>query len=260
MINYANMPGKPRRDLHVFYILDTSGSMRGLSISTLNQAMRESMVILRDVARNNGDARIKVSVLEFNSYCRWMQPNGPEDMEDFMWSNLEAGGLTCMGAALKELNSKLSKDAFLRSSTGLYMPVLIFMTDGFANDDYEGALAETKENHLFKGAIKIGFAIGEDADFNMIEKVVDSPKAVIRTTDLDKFAEMLRFVTESATTLSITPDGMGVSLSDEVVRRARRHVGLDVEEESSDGETSANDDVTFSWDAVDVHSWDFPDL
>ena len=31
----------PRKELHVFYVLDTSGSMEGAKISALNHAMEE---------------------------------------------------------------------------------------------------------------------------------------------------------------------------------------------------------------------------
>ena len=48
----------PRKDLHVFYILDTSGSMDGTKISTLNRAMEESTQALADVAKSNGDAKL----------------------------------------------------------------------------------------------------------------------------------------------------------------------------------------------------------
>ena len=34
-----DMTGTPRKDLHVFYVLDTSGSMSGDKISTLNRAI-----------------------------------------------------------------------------------------------------------------------------------------------------------------------------------------------------------------------------
>lgn len=260
---YREMPSRPRRELHVFYILDTSASMRGTPIAKLNQGMRESLVELKSVVENNGDARVKVSVMEFNSRPRWLQPNGPEDLEDFLWENLTASGLTCMGAAISELDSKLSKDGFLKSSTGLYMPILIFMTDGFANDDYEVALEHANQNPLFRGAVKIGLAVGNDADFNMIEKVTGSADSVIRTTDLDQFIKLLVFVTESASTMSITPDGGmqetmpnddNIVISERVVSEAKRAVGIaDRYEHPSTGRVA-------TFNSQRVPSWVLPEF
>lgn len=188
-----------RRELTVFYVLDTSGSMTGAPISTLNRAMEETIEVLKD--QKNSDAKLKIAVLEFNSGCKWVQPAGPEEMEDFFWEDLEAGGLTDVGAALNELDDKLSTKAFLDSMTGAYMPIIIFMTDGYATDDYTKALDEIRKNKWFKRATKIGFAIGDDPDLKMICEVVGNSEAVVRTNDLELFAQLLRFASVTASML-----------------------------------------------------------
>ncbi|MGN0362313.1 MAG: VWA domain-containing protein [Bilifractor sp.] len=192
----------PRRVLNIFYVLDTSGSMTGTPIATLNRAMEETVQVLQDQAVSNADAQLKIGVLEFNSGCKWLQPNGPEDMEDFIWQDMSAGGLTDMGAALNELDDKLSRHAFLKSMTGAYLPVIIFMTDGFPTDDYKKALAKINENKWFRRAAKIGFAIGDNADTQMIANIVGNSEAVIRTSDLELFARLLRFVSVTSSTLA----------------------------------------------------------
>ena len=94
MPSLDNRGATPRRDLHVFYVLDTSGSMEGNPIQILNQAMLETIGVLKKVAKSNGDAQLKLSVLEFGSMVRWMQKDGPQKVEDFVWQDLSAGGLT----------------------------------------------------------------------------------------------------------------------------------------------------------------------
>ena len=262
---YKNTQPKPRRELHVFYVLDTSGSMRGSAISTLNRAVNNCLTVLKREAHDNGDAKIKISVLEFNSMCHWMQPDGPELVDDFLWTNLTAGGLTSMGAAIRELNSKLSRDGWLRSSTGLYMPILIFMTDGFANDDYKAAVDEAMDNDLFSKAIRIGFAIGDDPDFQMLECVTGSAGSVIRTTDLDLFAELLKFVTERSSTVSITPGAGGFNLGDEIVREAWEHVGgrpssVAASTGRTVGNTMGSETAQGSVFSHAAHSWDIPEV
>ena len=93
MPNISEMSGAPRRELHVFYVLDTSGSMEGLRIATLNRAMTETVTVLQEQALRNADAQLKIAVLEFNTIPRWLNPAGPERMEDFIFENLTAGGL-----------------------------------------------------------------------------------------------------------------------------------------------------------------------
>lgn len=199
----------PRRELSIFYVLDTSGSMAGTPVAVLNSAMTETAEVLKQQAKNNADVKLKIAVLEFNSRCRWIQQDGPEEIEDFCWVDLEAGGTTDISAALKELDSKLSKNAFLNSVTGSYLPIIIFMTDGCATDprdQYNTALKEIRENKWFKNATKIGFAIGNEANNRMISEITGTSEAVIKTNDLELFARLVKFVSVAAYMLNITPE------------------------------------------------------
>jgi uncharacterized protein YegL len=203
----------PRRDLHVFYVLDTSGSMSGLPIEQLNRAMEETVSALKQLAKHNDNANLKVAVLDFSSSADWMQPSGPEEVADFVWNDLKAGGLTSMGAALDELNDKLSRSKFLGSMTGALMPVVIFMTDGMATDDYQSALQRINQNKWFKKATKIGFAIGSDPDEGMIAEIVGNSEAVIRTDDLALFAKLIRFVSVTSSTLASRSQTVSTAVS-----------------------------------------------
>lgn len=204
MPNIHDLGETTRRVLHIFYVLDTSGSMEGIRIATLNRAMRETLDVLKQKAQSNADALVKIAVLEFNSNVRWLNPAGPEAMEDFIWEDLKTGGLTSMGAALKELNTKLSRMEFLKSMTGAYLPVMIFMTDGHATDDYKLALNEISQNKWFARGTKIGFAIGDNPDTEMIANIVGTGEAVITTNDLTQFARHLRTVSVTASMLCST--------------------------------------------------------
>lgn len=202
MPSLENLEKPPRRAMHIFYVLDTSGSMQGASIAQLNRAMEETVEALKDEAKGNSDAELKIAVLNFSSGCKWIQPKGPEDMEDFVWEDLTAGGMTDIGCALKELDSKMSRNAFLSSMTGAFLPLVIFMTDGYATDDYVKPLEAIRKNKWFARATKIGFAIGDNPDINMIADVVGNGEAVVKTSDLSVFAKMIKFASVSASMLN----------------------------------------------------------
>lgn len=178
--------------LPVIFVLDSSGSMQGQKISMLNHTMEECMEILKRFAASNPDALMKIGVLELHSGADWMQPSGLEDLEDFVFKRLEAGGLTDMGAVLNELDDKLSRQKFLVSTTGRCKPIIIFMTDGYPTDSWEEPLRELKNNNKwYKNAIRIGFAVGDDADVKIITEIVGSSEAVIQTSDLQTFSKLL---------------------------------------------------------------------
>ena len=173
--------------LPIFFVLDTSGSMTGQPISMLNHAMEEVINILENFAASNADALLKIGVLQFSSGAKWMQPKGLEEFGDFVYNPLTAGGLTDMGAALDELDQKLSRRAFLVSTTGRCKPIIIFMTDGQPTDDSEN-------NKWYQNSIKIGFAVGDQANTSILSQIVGNSEAVIQTSDLATFNILLQKV------------------------------------------------------------------
>ncbi len=191
-----------RPNLHVFYVLDTCGGMKNRPIGVLNRAMEVTVDTLKQVTAQNSDVNVKIAVLEFNSTCHWINPVGPECLEDFFWQELFAAGKRDVGAALRELDSKLSRNAFLDPMASTFPPVIIFVTNGFATDDYEKELERILRNKWFAKATRAGFAIGRNPDTEMMAKLVGSSEAVIRTDDLSLFARLLQDVSVAASTLA----------------------------------------------------------
>ena len=219
-----------RRTLIIFYVLDTSGSMaQDGKIGMLNETMRETMEVLKDVAKDNADAEIKIAVLQFASGAEWVKE--PTYLEDMFWDNLQAGGLTDIGMALDELNDKLSRDKFMKSSSGLYTPVIIFMTDGLPTDDWKKALNKIKtENKWYQSATKIGFALGNNADTDAIAEIVGNIEAVVHTSDLEVFRKLIRFVSVRSSILNGTSKMAGSESSGgDIVRSALEEQGIESE-------------------------------
>ena len=163
-----------RKQINFFYVLDTSGSMlEDGAIVQLNQAMRNTIRALIKVEEKLDRARTRVSVLQFASGCSWMNPDEAEDVRDLEWTDLAAGGQTNVGAAIEELSKKMKREELLESGTGIFMPVIIFMTDGRPTDPerYPKALAEAQKNKYYRDAIKIGFALGDNADFDFVAAI-----------------------------------------------------------------------------------------
>ena len=256
-----------RPELVLFYVLDTSGSMRGNPITVLNRAMESTIETMREEAKYNREAHIKIAVLEFNSNCRWVQPRGPEDLEDFKWDDLEAAGTTEVGLALKELNSKLTDrpGGFIDSTNGALMPVIIFMSDGYATNsayDYKKVLEEVKRNKWFSRATRIGFAIGRDPDIEMIARVAGSGEAVMRTEDLNRFAMMLKWASVTSSMLASetrasSSGHKGAQAMNDAYKRAgedssSRGHNVNYEEDPYSGQHWGPDDIFGSNDEFDT--------
>ncbi|GHU17641.1 hypothetical protein FACS1894163_08800 [Spirochaetia bacterium] len=187
----------PRKTMVLFFLVDTSGSMSGSKIGALNAAIEEVIPELREISASNADARIKVAALEFSDGNRWINPE-PVEAENFQWVYLDACGSTNLGAALRELNEKLSTKAFMREATGSFAPALFLLSDGEPTDDFDGGLEELKKNNWFKQAIKVAVAIGEDANQEILAKFTGSKESVLEVHNAKMLKKMIRFVSVRA--------------------------------------------------------------
>ena len=186
----------PRKIMTLFYLVDTSGSMAGEKLGSVNSAMEEAIVNdLPSISTENDDAEIKVAIMQFSTGCSWITPpSGPLAIGDVIWSDLEPDGMTELGTALTELDSKLSRNAFLQSQTGAYAPVIILLSDGGPTDEWKDALGNLRKNNWFRHAIKIAIAIGEDADKNVLACFTGNPEAVIEVNDKHTLKMLIRKV------------------------------------------------------------------
>ncbi|MDR0560553.1 MAG: VWA domain-containing protein [Prevotellaceae bacterium] len=197
-----------RKTMVLFFLVDTSGSMIGEKIGSLNDAIRETVPDLKDLSTNNADAAIKIAALSFDSNVKWLYAE-PIDSENFQWNDLQANGMTMLGAALRELNGKLSKSAFLSEIAGSYAPVIILLSDGGPTDNFSGELQNIKQNNWFKHAIKIAIAIGNDADKNVLAEFTGNPEAVIEVHNKAALKAIIRFV--SVTSSQVNSKSSGVN-------------------------------------------------
>ena len=190
----------PRKIMTLFYVVDTSGSMTGDKIGSVNSAMEEAITVdLPDISTANDDAEIRVAIMQFSSGCSWITPSsGPIGIGDVIWNDLYANGLTDLGAACVELDKKLSRNEFLESQTGAYAPVMLLFSDGGPTDNWEKGLEQLKKNNWFKHAIKIAIAIGDDADKNVLATFTGTSESVIAVNDKHTLKALIRKVSVRA--------------------------------------------------------------
>lgn len=195
MANINNLKGIVTKELHVFYLIDNSGSMKGQPIATVNYAMRETIEELKNIIAPN-DIHLKIAAMEFNTNVKWITQGERhlENVDDFIWEDVEADGRTSLGAALSLLNRSMTQDKMMHSKTGNKAPVIIVMSDGAPTDEWIESLEKLQKNEWFKQAIKIGIAIGSRADVNVLSRLVGSKEAVIFADNLDYLRKIIRIV------------------------------------------------------------------
>ena len=241
----------PRRKMILFFMIDTSGSMYGSKIGSVNDAIENVLPIIGEISDENPDAEINVAVLEFSTDTRWLYDE-PKDAKDFIWQKVEADGLTSLGEACEELNKKLSRTGgFMPTSTGsgYFAPAIILLSDGGPTDNFDAGLKTLQGNQWFKNAIKIAIAIGDDADKDVLKQFTGSSEAVITVHNIDALKKMIRVIAITSSQIgSKSTSAVDSSKQDQVIAEVNK-AAADV-----DGAETASAPAPAAGDSYD--DWD----
>ena len=183
--------GVSRKSLVIFFLIDTSGSMKGKKMGELNTVMEELIPEIRRVGE--ADTEVKVAVLTFSTEVRWMYST-PIAIEDFEWARLRASGVTSMGAAFKELSLRMSRNSYLNSPSLSFAPVIFLMTDGYPSDDYREGLKELQSNSWYKFGLKAALGIGDEANDDVLAEFTGSKDTVVHAYSGTQLAQMIKII------------------------------------------------------------------
>lgn len=183
--------GVAKKSLVIFFLIDTSGSMKGTKMGELNTVMEE---LIPDLRRLGGaDTDVKVAVLTFANTAMWMYPE-PVSINNFSWSRLRADGATAMGEAFVELSAKMSRKGFLSSPSLSFAPVIFLITDGYPSDDYKGGLEVIRNNVWFQYGLKTALGIGSEANDEMLAEFTGSEDTVVHAYSGSELARMIKII------------------------------------------------------------------
>lgn len=236
----------PRRTMHLFLLADVSGSMRGAKIGAVNDAIRNVMPIVSEFSDNNPDAEIKIAAMTFSEGATWVY-NEPKSAKDFEWTDQNANGGTDLGEACIELEAVLhrrEKNGWMSSGSGSFAPVFILLSDGGPTDDYIRGITILKKNNWFKAGIKVAIAIGDDADYSVLEKFAG--ERVIRVHDIETLKKVIRVVVVTSSQVgsssaSASTGGKEITKEEEVTEAIKQQLSQDNVEIGVDA-TNFNED------------------
>lgn len=186
-----NATGVSRKSLVIFFLIDTSGSMKGTKMGELNAVMEELIPEIRRVGE--ADTDVKIAVLTFSTSVMWMYSE-PISIEEFEWTRLRADGVTSMGAAFKELNIRMSRNSFLNSPSLSFAPVIFLMTDGYPSDDYKEGLTALQQNSWYKYGLKTALGIGKEADDEMLAEFTGTKDTVVHAYSGGQLAHLIKVI------------------------------------------------------------------
>lgn len=201
-------PNEPH--LACVLLLDTSGSMAGDAIDSLNEGINN--FIKKTAADEIAQKRVDVAIVAFDDEPRIELDFTPIcQMEPV---RLTAGGCTAMGAAInKAIDMVKERNRFyVTLGTQCYQPWIFMITDGHPTDDITEAAERirTEESKGTHGKLKF-FALGvEGYDKETLFKLT---KRVMELDDTD-FTGIFNWLSESVCLISVSRVDDNVPLQD----------------------------------------------
>jgi uncharacterized protein YegL len=163
------------RRVPVYILADTSGSMVGAPIETLNNHLK----IFKDILMSDPYAyeTAWVSLITFGGddakvVCPLTK------IKDFEPPFFEASGRTPLGDAMKKLNECIDKEVRLRDKNHVndYKPLVYVLTDGRPTDDgWHETIEAVKERTNRKVAVTFTLGCGPEVDEDVL-KLISSGK------------------------------------------------------------------------------------
>lgn len=191
-----------KKSMVIFFMVDTSESMQGSKLDSLNKVMNEILPELIGVGEAGTD--VKVAVLSFSSGCEWITPE-PVLVEEYQhWENLQAEGVTDLGDACTELCSKLSRKSFLHSPSLSYAPVIFLITDGYPTDNYKKGFDLLKKNRWFQYGLKVALAIGSNVDMDVLYDFTDDEELVLQAFGAEMLKKLVREIAVTSSKIGST--------------------------------------------------------
>lgn len=200
------------RPLHFFIVADCSGSMAADGkMQSLNNAIRETLPHLVDVADQNPHAEMLVRAISFSSGARW-HIDAPTPVATVEWRNLDTGGYTDLGAALDLLAPQLSPPEMEERAL---VPAILLISDGMPTDDYKPAMARFLDEPMGLRAVRMAVGIGRDADLEVLERFIGSSgEGVLTANNPEQLVRMIRWASTHASRVAsqlALPSSAGVS-------------------------------------------------
>lgn len=202
---------EPRR-LPVLLLLDTSTSMdnqlgpHSSRIDVLNQAVEE--MLKEFSAFCSKDLVITVGAIAYNSEVEMLKLNGEtyfSPANHAHWKVLQTAGCTCMGAALQIAKAAIEDKALIRGKD--YRPLVILLTDGEPNDDWEGAMEAFCKEGRSAVCDRLAIMLGDDANRGPLERFVSGTgNHVLHANDAQQLSRFFKLVTMSVGTRTLSKD------------------------------------------------------
>ena len=195
------------RRLPVYLLLDTSGSMQGEPIASVNVGLHSMLAALRQ--NPYALESVNISVITFDIGVKEVLPLTPLEQVVLPQIQCPSSGATMLGAGIEHICDKVDKEVRRSSDNqkGDWRPLLFIMTDGKPSDThaFNEVIPRLKACDF---ATVIACAAGPKADPEALKKLTDRV-VHLDTMDGTTFTGFFQWVTATVTSGSTSMGATG---------------------------------------------------
>jgi uncharacterized protein YegL len=189
------------RRLPVYLLLDCSASMAGASIEAVNEGVRQLYTQLMQTP--TAVETVWICLITFDTAAKMLSPLTP--LLEFQPPELQASGITAMGAALELLEQSLDDDIRVGTETekGDWRPLVFLLTDGEPTDDWEPIVERLKNRTEKKVGTLIALGCGGNVNEGILKEVTDHVLRMENVT-VDRLRDFFKWVSQSVSGASVS--------------------------------------------------------
>jgi uncharacterized protein YegL len=146
---------------------------------------------MRAKAAENPNVQVLVRCVKFADDAQWHVAVATP-VDQFVWTDLTTGVRTHMGAAISLVAQQLAMPPMTNRA---FPPVLVLVSDGQPNDDFDQGLRELMALPWGIRAVRMAVAIGNDADHGVLTKFIGNPEIpVFQANNPEALARFITWV------------------------------------------------------------------
>ncbi len=188
--------------LPVYLLIDSSGSMHGEPINSVNVGISSMLSALRQDPY--ALESVHLSLVTFDVEIKELLPLTPLDQAQINEIELPRSGATHLGAGLDFIVNKVQQNVIKSSGDikGDFRPMLFIMTDGSPSDlmQFKEALPKIKACNFSE---IIACAAGPKANTDYLKKITEQV-VMLDNMDSSAFAQFFKWVSDSITAGSMS--------------------------------------------------------
>lgn len=197
-----------KQTMNIILLIDKSGSMRGKKMKQVNAAIKEIIIYLKELQKENTNVNFDISLMTFGSQAEWINSN-PINVDNYIFQDIVSEGTTNLHGAYRLLNEKLVKQSKggMMPDFGGVAPIIIILTDGHPNNGpWKKELNNLLDKPWFNVALRYAIAIElqDQKAIDVLNNFVGNGGEVIKVLDANILKQIIKIIVLTASKVQST--------------------------------------------------------